>query len=382
MFLKVNRMITRSLKILAVCFMSLPAMAQSSFTIKGKLGNLHDAKVYIGYNYDGKSVYDSAYLNHGTFEMTHEAPYPVMAMLTVSKDGDAKRFFDGENIVRIYVEPGSIIWITATENINTADVSGSKSNDEYKIYQKYMAGINNKLNAMSLEATQSTGKKDDTAARRIYMDRFRAAMEERRQMMKEFVSQYRDIYISLDVLEEYAGHFIDYQDVEPMYSFLSDKTQKTVKGKAFLKKLNDFKQTAVGTAAPDFSGKDSEGNKVSLSSLKGKNVLLVFWASWSTPSRTENLELKEMLKQFKGKNLTVVGVALEDRKEGWQEAIQQDGLGWIQLSDLKYMKNEIAAAYDVTSVPQNVLIDATGNIIARNLKGTNLKDKLTSILAQ
>lgn len=373
-------MITRSsLKILAVCLLSLPAMAQSSFTIKGKLGNLHDAKVYIGYSYDGKSVYDSAYLNHGTFEMTHECPYPVIAMLTVSKDGDAKRFFDGENIARIYVEPGAIIWITATENISTAEVSGSKSNDEYRIYQKYMAGIDAKLNALTLEGTQSTAKKD-TAARRSYMNRFRAAMEERKQMMKEFVSQYRDVYISLDVLEEYAGHFIDYQDVEPMYSVLSDKIQKTVKGKAFLKKLNDFKQTAVGTPAPEFSGKDTEGNKVSLSSLKGKNVLLVFWASWSAPSRTDNLELKEMLKQFKGKNLTVVGVALEDRKEGWLEAIQQDGLSWTQLSDLKYMKNEIAAAYDVTSVPQNVLIDASGHIIARNLKGNNLKDKLTSIL--
>lgn len=374
-------MITRSLKVLAVCLLSLPAMAQSSFTIKGKLGNLHDAKVYIGYSYNGKSVYDSAYLNHGAFEMTHDAPYPILALLTVSKDGDAKSFFDGENIARVYVEPGAIIWITSNENISNCEVSGSKSQEEYKIYKSYMAGIDNKLNALTLEATQGTAKKD-TAARRSYMNRFRTAMEERRQMMKEFVSQYRDMYLSIDILEEYAGPFIDYQDVEPMYSFLSDKTQATVRGKAFRKKLNDFKQTAVGAPAPDFTQKDQEGNKVSLSSLKGKNILLVFWASWSVPSRTDNLELKEMLKQFKGKNLTVVGVGLEDRKDGWLEAIQQDGLNWLQVSDFKYMKNEIAVSYDITAVPQNVLIDPTGHIIARNLKGNDLKDKLTSILAQ
>ncbi|SFD75335.1 Peroxiredoxin [Chitinophaga sp. CF118] len=374
-------MIKRSLTALTVCFLSLSALAQTSFTIKGKLGNLHDAKVYIGYSYDGKSVFDSAYLNHGTFEMTHETPYPVVALLSVSKDGDTKKYFDGENIARIYVEPGAIIWITSDENISNFESSGSKSQDDYLIYQKYMAGIEKKLDALTLEATQGTAKKDSTN-RRLYMERFRTTMEERRELMKDFVAQYREMYISLDVLEEYAGHFIDYQEIEPMFSQLSVTAQKSAKGKAFLKRINESKQTAIGTQAPDFTQKDSEGSKVSLSSFKGKNVLLIFWASWSAPSRAENLEIKEMLKQFKGKNLTVIGVGLEDRKDSWIEAIQQDGLGWLQLSDLKYMKNEVAELYDVRAVPQNVLIDASGHIVARNLKGNNLKDKLTSIVAQ
>jgi peroxiredoxin len=244
-----------------------------------------------------------------------------------------------------------------------------------------MAPIEAKLNALTLEGSSSNAKKD-TATRRNYMERFRAAMDEKRKMMKEFVLTYRDMYISLDILEEYAGHFIDYQDVEPAYTALSDRTQQSARGKLFLKKMNQFKTTAVGTTAPDFTQKDTDGNKVSLSSFKGKYVLLVFWASWSPTSRANNVEMKETFKQFKGKNFTVVGIGMEERKDSWLEAIQQDGTSWLQLSDLKYMKNEVAGLYDVTSVPQNVLIDPAGNIVARNLKGSDLKDKLISVLAQ
>jgi hypothetical protein len=92
--------------------------------------------------------------------------------------------------------------------------------------------------------------------------------------------------------------------------------------------------------------------------------------------------MKETFKQFRGKNFTVLGIGLEERKDSWLEAVQQDGTSWLQLSDLKYMKNEVAGLYDVTSVPQNVLIDPAGNIVARNLKGNALKDKLISVLAQ
>jgi peroxiredoxin len=375
-------MIKRSLSVLAACVMSLTAMAQAPFTIKGKLGNLQaPAKVYIGYSVDGKRIFDSADVNNGTFEMMHYTNYPVCAIFSVSKDGEPKSFFDGNNIARLYVEPGATIWLTSNEDIVNFESSGSKTQEDYKVFQNYMAPVEAKLNALTVEGSSSNAKKD-TAARRNYMERFRAAMNEKRKMMKEFVMTYRDMYICLDILEEYAGHFIDYQDVEPAYMALSDRTQQTIRGKAFLKKLNEFKTTAVGTTAPDFTQKDVDGNKVTLSSLKGKHVLLVFWASWSPTSRADNLELKEMLKGFKGKNLTVIGIGMEERKDSWVEAIQQDGISWLQLSDLKYMKNEVAGLYDVTSVPQNVLIDPAGNIVSRNLKGSALKDKLTSVLAQ
>jgi len=372
----------RSLSVLVMCILSLTAFAQSNFTIKGKLGGLHDAKIYIGFSYDGKSVYDSAYFNHGAFEMIHPLPYPVMAILSVSKEGDVKNYFDSENVIRVYVEPGSIIWVASSdENIANADVSGSKTNDDYKTYVSYMAPINKKLDALTQEAVQGNSKKDSTA-RRQYMERFRTTMEERRARMRSFVSQNREMYISLDILQEYAGHFIDYQDVEPLFGYLGDEARKSPKGKAFAKRIADSKLTAVGEVAPDFTQKDINGNKVSLASQKGKNVLIVFWASWSTASRVENREIQDIAKQFKGQNLTVIGVALEDRKDAWQEAITQDGLGWIQLSDLKYMKNEVAEMYDVRALPQNVLIDASGNIIARNLKGEKLKSKLAETLAK
>jgi peroxiredoxin len=161
---------------------------------------------------------------------------------------------------------------------------------------------------------------------------------------------------------------------------LGDEVKETVKGKAFGKRINEAKSTAIGKIAPEFSLKDTEGNKVTLSSFKGKYVLLNFWSSLSTTSRVENAELKGILKSFKDKKLVVIGIGLEERKDEWKKAIQQDGLFWLQLSDLNYMKSEVAALYSITAIPQNVLIDPAGNIIARNLKGQKLEDKLKEIL--
>jgi peroxiredoxin len=214
------------------------------------------------------------------------------------------------------------------------------------------------------------------------MERFRAAMEERKKQMKEFIQQNPEMYISIDILEEYAGAFIDHQDVEPLYKVLSDKTKKTIRGKEFLKKLTDAKQAAVGSDAPDFSQKDQDGNKISLSSFKGKTVLLNFWGSWNSASRIENQELKQIVKTLDSKKLVVINVGLETRRDYWNKAITEDKLTGYNVSDMKFMKNEIAQLYKVSAVPQNVLIDESGKIIARNLKGNQLEEKLKSLLGK
>jgi peroxiredoxin len=124
--------------------------------------------------------------------------------------------------------------------------------------------------------------------------------------------------------------------------------------------------------APEFSQPDINGQPVSLSSFRGKYVLLDFWASWCRPCREENPNVVAAYNQFKDKNFTVFGVSLDENKEAWQKAIDKDGLTWTHASDLQFWNNAAATLYGVQSIPANFLIDPQGNIIAQDLRGEEL----------
>ena len=125
---------------------------------------------------------------------------------------------------------------------------------------------------------------------------------------------------------------------------------------------------------------DVNGKTVSLSSFRGKYVLLDFWASWCGPCRAENPNVVAAYQKFKGKNFTIVGVSLDNNKDAWENAIKSDGLAWTQVSDLKGWQSQAAALYNVQSIPSNFLIDTAGKVIAKNLRGKDLEEALSSVL--
>lgn len=371
--------------LLALAVMPAIAFAQDTkYSIQGKIGEFNaPAKVYLEYRFPkGKPIYDSCTVVNGKFHFAGSVgAAPLNAYLLFNGKGTGTGNADGYRV--IYLEPG-VINITATDKIENAIVEGPKTNqqnEKYQLAQKPVSDAYAKLEANQKAATEEQKAspeyikkaKDDEKA----IDDMSAAID------KKFIQENPGSIISLNALESLA-YSADYVDLKPLYDALTPAVKSTEAGKALGERMPKLKAVALGAIAPEFAEADTSGKIINLSSFRGQYVLIDFWASWCGPCRRENPNVVKAYNHYKGQKFTILGVSLDkpNAKEKWLAAIHKDGLTWNHVSDLKFWDSKAAGLYAVRGIPQNFLIDPNGKIIAKNLRGDDLEDKLAEIFGK
>jgi peroxiredoxin len=292
----------------------------------------------------------------------------------------------------ITIEDQQVVLLTdSSESVtvtgNTEDLLGSydiEGSEHSKVLRDYYTGtleFRNQLDSIQ-KAFQTVAQTANEEQKQQMIDAFDRIRGDYQKYQVAYVTDHASSPACISILgemnpEENLDLFKKvHSEIAPVFSghvyygMLGNQIAEAERKTAAMAKLKP------GSIAPDIELPNPEGKNVALSSLRGKVVLIDFWASWCKPCRVENPNVVKMYNEYRGQGFEIFGVSLDRDKDKWVQAIKQDGLTWPQVSDLQFWNSAAAQLYNVSSIPHTVLIDREGKIIANGLRGRALEEKV------
>jgi thiol-disulfide isomerase/thioredoxin len=328
-----------SIFILASALTNSFGQIKSQYEIIGIAKGLRDNTIlYLDFTDEDDKIIDSTSVVGEKFTFKGQLKSETVNAIIRTRNYSDYKFF--------WLENAAVTFNTEKGKFRDADITGSKTQDEQN-------GLNQLLK--------------------------RVSEKEKTNREKQFVREHPNSIISAYILSVYSSTW-GRDTTTVLFNKLSDELKNSFYGENIYNFISFNKDIKIGSRYVDFSQEDTEKELVRLSDFTDKIVLLEFWGSWCGPCRESNQELVKIYNEFKGKGFGIFGVGAETKREVWLQAIQKDKLTWTNVTDLKGDKNMAALIYGVSYYPTNFLIDKTGTIIARDLMGDNLRNKLKELL--
>jgi len=335
--------------ILMISFFEVAAQPPVNFQISGTVTGNYKGKVYLKY-YDKNNDYNSRemILNNGHFLFKGYLEEPVQGSLGLDNPSD---------IAWIYVDTGNIVvnvraTAAAANEIELISVQGSVSDSLFTDFGKKLKEI------LLLQSA------DSVKASKLFV------------VLDSFVRKYPDHNLSGIFLQEACMSVFSFQQAKEIFELLSPEQKRRSANNGVASHMEQLRKTVPGSEYAFLVQTDSSGKLLTGRENKYNYLLIELWASWCGNCREEHPEIVKLYKQYHDKGFEILGVSLDKNRSNWLRAIQNDGLTWPQVSDLKEFDNDIAKYYSVKDIPFNLLIDKEGKIVGKNLRGEFLSDKL------
>lgn len=344
------------------------------FTVTGKLdGEVADGtSVYLKKSGDRNQAVDvdTTEVLNGAFQFSGSQESPELHYVVIDH-------LNGS--VPIVVENGEIGIAAQKDSLQMAKIGGTIQNDLFADFLDGSRALASKAQSMNRDMRDAAAVRD-TAVMNSLREEYFELQQEAKDYELDFAKEHPNALISaLIISKAQITKMLPQDEIKSMYEALTPEIQNTTVGKEIKAKLDNGAKTSIGAKAPNFSAPTPEGESLALNDVLGKATIVDFWAAWCKPCRAENPNVVRVYNKYKEKGLSILGVSLDRRADDWKKAIADDGLEWHHVSNVQYF-DEIAALYNVTAIPATFILDENGVIVAKDLRGPALEEKISEML--
>ncbi len=361
------------------CLLVATAAAQNTVRLKGKLHAFPEQMTALVLNEpNGNKLMPKDTIligKHGSFDVTLTVSQPTLYVFSFMG-------LPQSPFVHFLAMPGEKVSLNMeykpVENfVLITRVSGSENMDVYKRFNSVVYESMSQLLALSKEALDTATTME---RKQEVQQRFQAVNLQQQNDVRSIVEENSDRLISAFLVTYFEENFFTYAS---LYQQVRDALIERYPSNSFVQHLDKRVKTSLKSVAPDIAMPGRNGDTLRLSQLRGKVVLIDFWASWCRPCRMANPEVVQLYHKYNADGFEVFSISLDNNRNAWLAAIENDGLVWPwHVSELQGWKCSAGATYGVTSIPHTLIIDREGRIVARNLRGAELAHKLQEMFGK